>query len=143
MRSKKSKSHTQLWINLLLFGFGCLFSWFAWYVTQPQTPVAMIAALSFGFGIVILIGLLAYFDTAARTRLSRFWVDLLFGWGLVAFGYIYLIGLVFMWQVIVGIAVVILALAGLFALREPHHIVDRGPMPPDLFGEETDTKEDK
>lgn len=130
MRTTKKASHTQLWINVLLFVFGCLFSWFAWYVTLPETPVAKMAALSFGFGLVILIGLLAYFDTAARTRMSRFWVDLLFGAGIVALMYVYLIGLLVMWQVIVGIAGGVLALAGLFALREPHHISDRGPLPP-------------
>ncbi|WP_054662846.1 hypothetical protein [Lacticaseibacillus camelliae] len=136
MRSNRKGSRTQLWINLLLFVFGCLFSWFAWYVTQPQTPVAMTAALSFGFGTVILVGLLAYFDSATHTRWGRFFVDLGLGLAIVALLYVYLIGLVVMWQVIVAVVLVIAALAGLFALRKPNRAADRGPMPPDYFGEE-------
>lgn len=136
MRSNKKGSRTQLWINLLLFVFGCLFSWFAWYVTQPQTPIAMTAALSFGFGTVILLGLLAYFDSAAHTRVTRFFIDFLFGLAIVALLYVYLIGLLLMWQVIGATVLLVAALAGLFAFRQPNRPVDRGPMPPDYFGEQ-------
>lgn len=136
MRSNSKGSRTGLWIDLLLFVFGCLFSWFAWYVTQPQTPMAMTAALSFGFGTVILVGLLAYFDSAAHTRWSRFLVDLGFGLALVALFYVYLIGLFMMWQVIAAVVLLVAALAGLFAIRRPNLPNGRGPMPPDYFGEE-------
>ncbi|WP_054723366.1 hypothetical protein [Lacticaseibacillus nasuensis] len=113
---KKPQLHWGMLI-VLIISFA-IFTWFGWFVLHPTTVVAIISTLSFGLGLTLGIYWLAYADGRARTRLSRFGIDLGIGWLLMAFIYLYMLGFVFEPFFIMAGAAVVLVLAALFALRK-------------------------
>ena len=113
------KKHATWWVNGILLVFGALFTGFAWYATNPKTLVAQVSTVSFGFGLVVLIGLLAYLDDRPFTRVGRFAVDLLVGLAIVALMYVFMIGITVYWQVMAIAGGIVLLLAALFAIRKP------------------------
>lgn len=96
-----------------------VFIWFAWFVLNPKTPLAIASSISFGIGLTVGNVLLAHFDSAAKTRLGRFGVDVLIGGLMLLFIYLFMLGFTFDIKYVVTAVAFVLIFSGLFAIRQP------------------------
>ncbi|WP_461225086.1 hypothetical protein [Lacticaseibacillus suihuaensis] len=117
--AKRHQSRSRVGEAITLIVAALLFTGFAWFVTQPDTALAMTSTASFGVGLTILIWLLAFFDDWAKGRGSRFVLDLVIGSAMVTLIYVYMIGFIVYPEFMYGAFGVVLVLAALFAIRKP------------------------
>ncbi|MFD1432607.1 hypothetical protein [Lacticaseibacillus yichunensis] len=103
---------------VLVIVLAAIFSGYGWFVYHPDDLFAMASVICFGIGLAVGLWLLAWLDGNAHSRFGRFCLDFFFGAALIAFIWIFLLGLTFYFEFFMVALGVLLILSALFTLRK-------------------------